>query len=389
MRYGIFSAQYLPNMGGVERYTYNLSKHLHMKGHEVYVITSNTRALNWHEKMNEATVFRLSSFNFMNGRFPVPRLNRSFFLFFKEIEKLKLDFIIVNTRFYFLSLLGCWFAHKHNIPVAFIEHGTSHINFGNVFLNKIGELYEHSITSIEKKYCHNFYGVSKSCNEWLLHYKIQAKGVFYNAIDLSDIENNKARIDIRSKYKIPKEAFVVCFTGRLIKEKGILNLIDAINLINQDVKNSLPIYLLIAGTGELDEKITGLVNKNIIWMGQLDHQEVIGLLKESDIFCLPTVYPEGFPTSVLEAAAARCYIITTTYGGSKELIISPDYGCILDDNSPDKICMAINRVLYDNQYKKNAEINAYHRLVQYFTWDSVTENLINQLNSLTAKEKKR
>ena len=191
MRYGIFSAQYLPNMGGVERYTYNLSKHLHMKGHEVYVITSNTKVLKWHEKMDEATVLRLSSFNFMNGRFPVPRLNRRFFLMLKEIEKLQLDFIIVNTRFYFLSLLGCWFAHKYNIPVVLIEHGTSHINFGNIFFNKIGEIYEHCITGMEKRYCHNYYGVSKSCNEWLLHYKIQAKGVFYNAIDLLDIEDNK------------------------------------------------------------------------------------------------------------------------------------------------------------------------------------------------------
>ena len=40
-RYCIFSAQYLPHMGGVERYTYNLAKELINQGNEVVVVTSN------------------------------------------------------------------------------------------------------------------------------------------------------------------------------------------------------------------------------------------------------------------------------------------------------------------------------------------------------------
>ena len=55
------------------------------------------------------------------------------------------------------------------------------------------------------------------------------------------------------------------------------------------------------------------------------------LLKETNIFCLPSD-SEGMPTSVLEAAACKCYIVTTKYGGAKELILDDSYGIVMENN---------------------------------------------------------
>ena len=44
-KYCIFSAQYLPSMGGVENYTYNIAKKLIAKGNDVTIVTSNAHNL--------------------------------------------------------------------------------------------------------------------------------------------------------------------------------------------------------------------------------------------------------------------------------------------------------------------------------------------------------
>ena len=60
--YCIFSAQYLPHMGGVERYTYNLAKKLCEYGNEVTIVTSNGCDLSSYEKKDGITIFIPSFF---------------------------------------------------------------------------------------------------------------------------------------------------------------------------------------------------------------------------------------------------------------------------------------------------------------------------------------
>ena len=77
-RYCFFSAQYLPHMGGVENYTYNIAQELIKRGNEVVVVTNNTTNSCQHEYMGQIEVLRIPCFNFLNGRFPVMRLNTQF-----------------------------------------------------------------------------------------------------------------------------------------------------------------------------------------------------------------------------------------------------------------------------------------------------------------------
>ena len=62
----IFSAQYLPHMGGVEQYTYNLAKALTKMGNKVTVVTSNVMNSETYEETDGIMVFRLGCFNLMD-----------------------------------------------------------------------------------------------------------------------------------------------------------------------------------------------------------------------------------------------------------------------------------------------------------------------------------
>ena len=69
----IFSALYLPNMGGVERFTDSLAAELAAEGHSVIVVTSNTHGLSNREVLdNGVEVTRLPCKSFIDGRYPVP-----------------------------------------------------------------------------------------------------------------------------------------------------------------------------------------------------------------------------------------------------------------------------------------------------------------------------
>lgn len=371
----LFCANYLPNLGGVERYVYNLSKQLVKHGHNVTVVTSNVFQLPSYEISEEGIeIYRLPCYNVMKGRYPILKKNDLFKELDSKLCSKHFDIAVINARFYIHSVYAAKFAYKNNIPMLTIEHGSSHLSVNNKFLDFFGAIYEHILTAVLKKYCKDYYGVSQAACDWSGHFGIKSKGTLYNAIDINNIEKLKENkvCSYREKYSVPEDATVITYTGRLVKEKGAYELAQAFG--RQSNKNS---YLFIAGDGEQMCKIAEISsqNKRIITLGKIDFEHVVALLSESDVFCLPTVYPEGLPTSILEAAALRNLIITTMVGGAKELVNDKSLGILLDDNTVEKVASALEKALSDEKFRANATQKCYDRLLECFTWEKTAEKL--------------
>ena len=225
----IFSAQYLPHMGGVENYTYNLSKSLISKGYRVTVVTSNTNNWNTKETVDGISIIRFPVFNFIQGRYPIIKTNHCFRQLKKEIYSADYDFIIVNARFYIHSVFGLKMAYKRQIPSICIDHGTSHLTVNNKILDTIGGAYEHFITMIDKAYCKDFYAVSPTSLKWLEHFHIKGKGILYNSIDPESITKyqHEKGDSYRERFYLNQGTIMLTFTGRLLPEKGVPQLISA------------------------------------------------------------------------------------------------------------------------------------------------------------------
>lgn len=373
--YCIFAAQYLPHLGGVERYTYNLSKFLYNKGNKVVIVTSNVQRLEEHEIHDGIEIFRLPCINLLNGRYPVLKFwAKEYRRLYKEIEKENYELVIVNTRFYLHSICGVKYAKKHGQKSIVIDHGTSHLSVHNKILDTVGGWWEHFITRIDYHYCKDYYGVSEASCEWLDHFGIKAKGVLYNAIDLEQIESIKSskKKNYRDMYNIPQNAKVIAFTGRLLKEKGIIPLVESVEKICAQRDD---VYLFLAGDGDLDEYVKSHASNHIIPLGRLSFENIIYMLVDSDIFCLPS-FSEGFSTSVLEAVACGCYVITTERGGSKEMITSRDYGMIIKNNEQSRVYNAILEILDNDSERKTACTNCYTKLKNNYTWDIVSDKML-------------
>ena len=113
----IFSGYVLPHLGGVERYTDNLTREFINKGYKVIVVTSNYLNEKDYVKKNENyTLYKLPVYNIFKNRYPILKNNKIAKRIIEELSNSKIDSIIVNTRFYLTSQFGAKFGKKKGIP---------------------------------------------------------------------------------------------------------------------------------------------------------------------------------------------------------------------------------------------------------------------------------
>lgn len=332
-------------MGGVERYTYNLARELIKMGHRVTVVTSNTEQTPGYSRSEEGIeVYALPCFPLLNGRLPIPKKNGAYRALFQKLALEKYDAVIINTRFYFHSLIGAKFARKHGIPSIVIEHGSAHLTMGAKPLDLICGWYEHGITACLRRYCTDFYGVSDAACRWLSHFGISAKGILYNAVPEAEIEALLASRgpSFREKYNIPKDAPVFSFIGRLVAEKGAKSAVDG--FLRACAKAEQKPYLFVAGDGALFETLAEKQTEHILFLGAVPYAQAIALHRESDFYLLPSD-SEGFCTSVLEAIVCDSVVVATDVPGVSPIISDGESGILLKENSAEAVEEGVLRAL--------------------------------------------
>lgn len=361
------NTHYFPVLGGITRYTYNLIETLKTKNVDSIIVTLNVCNMSEHEIVDDVEIYRLESINLMDGRFPILKWSARNRELLKQIFSNNIDLMVINARFYYLSLHMAVMARMKKIHAIVIDHGSSHLTMSSALLTKIGEMYEHVVTGMLKLFCKDFYGVSKASVNWLKHFHIEAKGVLYNAVDITEIDKmlENPAIDYIEKFELPKGADIVSFTGRLVVEKGILPLIEAVKEIRKKNSN---VFLFIAGDGPLRQQIEREVDNGIFLLGQVELEEIICLLKQSTILCLPSK-SEGFPTSVLEAVACKCFVSATKVGGAAEIIPGKEYGILLERNDAEHIEESILYAVNNSEKRQKAIELSYDRMVDNFTWE--------------------
>lgn len=372
---GIFSGYYLPHLGGVERYVDKLSLALMRRGYRVVIVTSNHDDLPSREIVEGRTVYRLPIHKLAKSRYPIPKKNAEYTQLMKDIEQEGIDVFLLNTRFHLTSIVGAEMGKRLQKPVLLIDHGTGHFTVNNLVLDFFGRLYEHALTWWMKRRITHFYGVSKACGVWLQHFSIKAKGVFYNAIQPSD---RNAVKDLYAK-TYSKDTIVIAYAGRLIKEKGILNLLDAFKQAQQPQQK---LQLVIAGDGPLLETIKhDYADPSITLLGKLDFAHMMALYKRTDIFVYPSLYPEGLPTSILEAGLMECAVVATPRGGTAEVITNNQHG-IITDGSVVELAEAITRLTNEPKTRRDFSKALRRRVEEHFTWDVVATTVDTEINNL-------
>lgn len=366
-----FSALYLPSLGGVETYTANLARELALKDMRVIVVTLDSHESKRVVSEQGIEVVRLPCCGLLGNRYPIAIKTKEYQSLWSWLENQHIDYVVVNTRFYPHSREGLSFARAKEITPILIEHGSAHLTLGNPLVDAGVQLVEHTITATERQFHASHWAVSSKASQWLSHFGIESCGELSNSINADAYVNSASSRNFRAEFNLPANTFIVAFAGRLVSEKGILELAQAV----QEWNEYTPFVVLAAGDGPLREKLQAYENEYFQLLGRLESGDVAALLAQANVMCLPS-RSEGFATSLLEAAACNTPVITTDIGGTDELIPNATYGTIIPNRNPATIRHALEEAVRNPQRIKNQGIQAGKLARSTYSWEKTAQRVL-------------
>ena len=154
--------------------------------------------------------------------------------------------------------------------------------------------------------------------------------------------------ETRKSLSIGTEAPVLLFVGRLAPQKGLKDLIDALDLLQHVQPGTVT---LIAGEGPLRSALESRARAfELIQTGRvrfLGHREdVPALLAASDLLVLPSLY-EGLPNVVLEAMNQGKAVVATDAPGTNELVVHEKTGLLVPRGEPKALARALRDLIRD------------------------------------------
>ena len=211
----------------------------------------------------------------------------------------------------------------------------------------------------------------------------------YNGIDLHAFSSCNHSIN-RNSIGLQEDDFVMVFSGRVTAEKGIMQLIEAMTLL-QDLPR---IKLLVIGSSfygnddnensfakALREKAAHLSDR-IIFTGFIPYAQMPNYLQIADIAVIPSVWDDPFPTTVLEAQAMGLPIISTRRGGIPEQV-TEESAILLDTDEcfVDNLATAICN-LYQHPEKRKALGQAGLLHSQYFNKECFAKDFFKAIQTI-------
>ena len=229
---------------------------------------------------------------------------------YADLKKQDFDYIILeNCDGYAYKLSQRWYKniilHMHN------ERRPSRAMYDEKIYNNITKII--TVSNFIKNSVPSF--ISKSTIQTV-----------YNGIDLKCFNRKEVSPLHRSQLGFAADDFVIVYSGRINKEKGISELIEAMLQLE-----SPKIKLMVLGSSFFDNSkdedtfILSLKNKaktikkQIVFTGFIPYKNVPDYLHLADIAALPSMWDEPFGLTIVEALAAGLPLITTRSGGIPEI----------------------------------------------------------------------
>jgi glycosyltransferase involved in cell wall biosynthesis len=325
------------NVGGAERFTYNLCTYFVNAFSDVTVFSSGGI---FAEELIKSGV------KIYNSPLAAKKWIRNFFLLKRELSR-----FFENNHF---DIIHC--QHRYFIPI----------------INSI-KLINTKIVYTANNYFNDFY------QKLLIADAIVgiSPTIIFNLINTMKTQKDKI---ISINYGVAeivnrqfKNEFCVGYVGRMIKEKGIFELLQAVMIL----KNKIPkIKLLIHGEG----KDKNDVHKYIVKYGLQDHIEIKDtsinledIYERINIMVLPSKMNEGLPISILECLINKIIVITTPQGAVKDIIQDGHTGFLIESPTAQAIAKKLEYVFMNYEQLDELKNNAYQLVKERYSLPKMLE----------------
>ena len=197
-----------------------------------------------------------------------------------------------------------------------------------------------------------------------------------NGVDLDRFRSDggATRAAVREELGIAPDAVVVGAIGRLVREKGYLELFEAWESVKRDAPDAV---LLVVGPYQpdkadgIDESIVARATEaGIRFLGMRDDVERI--YQALDVYVLLS-YREGYPRSAMEAAAAGLPIIATQIRGCRQVVDDGVTGLLIPKADSAAAAVAISALVGDAERRSAMSVAAVERSVRQFDQQHVID----------------
>lgn len=374
MRVLMLSWEYPPkSVGGLGRHVYDLTKELADQGEEIFLLTCAAEGAPEEETINGIKVFRVNTLNLPSQEFITWVMHLNFSLLEKAI---KLDekygpFNIIHAHDWLVAFAARTLKHAKNIPLIATIHATEHGR--NQGLHNDLQRY---ISDVEWWLTYESWKVIV-CSRYM---KSELQNIFQlpankiqvvpNGVDTGSFKYFDTAFD-RKKYAKDNEK-IIFFVGRLVQEKGLNVLLDAVPKVLHYCPEA---KFVIAGTGPseayLKEK-THMINidEKVFFTGYIDDKTRNGLYRNSHAAVFPSTY-EPFGIVALEGMAAGTPVVVTDVGGFSEVVDHGVDGLKAYPGNPNSLADNIIHLLKSPEFADEIKKRAYEKVTNYFSWSKI------------------
>jgi len=260
-------------------------------------------------------------------------------------------------------IINLW-CRFNNIPVVLHVHGGQFITLGteNRFFKKLAQsLFIHSkqvivLSELEQKVLEEKFGFTTA-------------KVLSNSIDISIYHG----LHLNQLHERPK----LLYLGRIEKDKGIVELVEALKLLKKDVS----FHFILCGTGTLVQYCINecgiILGDDFEYKGVVSGDDKINVIKYSDLFILPS-YFEGLPMALLETMSAGVVPIVTNVGSMKHVISHGINGFLVNKEDTLDLYEKLRNIIFHPESYPAISKNASNTIAEKFD----IKNYILQLNQI-------
>lgn len=282
---------------------------------------------------------------------------------FRHLKNQKFDYIIIENAPYYLPIIK---------------------KINSIKIMHIHNDYSEEMKKIVNNYSSKTICVSNYIKETYKTYQIyNASAVLYNCIDILKFKFDKNfRKEIRDKFSLKEKDILFIYTGRLIKGKGILEMVQAFILASK-IKKNLKL-MIVGGISFSNNKIDNFLkkcikeikdNENIILTGYIDYNVLAKYYSAADIGVIPSLLKEAASLSAIEMISTGLPLIANKIAGLEEMA---KYGDVYFIDSKNNYIENLKNLMLTVERKVRKQ-NSYN--LDNFSIEKYKSNLENILDN--------
>ena len=194
---------------------------------------------------------------------------------------------------------------------------------------------------------------------------------------------SRTREDIRQSLNIKNDYFVFVFVGRVVKDKGINELVEAFKKITSEYDKCILIVV-----GKFEPGLDPILPENEKFIREHSSIRYVGFqsdvrpyLKTSDALVFPS-YREGFPNVVMQAGAMGLPSIVSDINGCNEIIVEGMNGTIIKPCDSEALYLAMKHFMNNRNEVKSLANNARNMITSRYEQKDVWNALLEEYQNL-------